>query len=532
MKNLPIGTQSFEILRSRDLLYVDKTELIHQLVTTGRIYFLSRPRRFGKSLLISTLDALFGGRKELFEGLYIDDKWDWSKSHPVIRIDWSAIRHGTPEELEVDVSEFLQGVAAANGITLSRSYASSRFAELIEKLHRKTGEKAVVLIDEYDAPILDVMGKSREELKAVQESLQNFYKILKATDDHLQFVFLTGVSKFAKLSIFSALNSLEDITIDESYAALCGYTQAELEYYFSEYMDALAATEGYTRENLTDKIRLWYDGYTWDGRTPVYNPFSTLSFFKKREFSNYWFDSGTPTFLIEHLKKRGQTDLVFEPFEASSNIFDSFDPLHVESIPLLFQTGYLTVKGKEKTEGRPRYILGVPNREVHQSLCEYLLSAYSEYPLSEIAALTENMYGQLKSLDAGGFAGSIRILLENIPYNLQIGNEKYYHSLFLSWMLTLGVKAHGEVMTGSGRIDAVLEQSDTVVVSELKYHATTKAATLLRNAMKQIHGKKYYGKYLGGGKKIILLALAFSGKDIRCRMEELRIENDCLSYVT
>ncbi|MDR0574934.1 MAG: AAA family ATPase, partial [Tannerella sp.] len=185
---------------------MDKTGLIRQLVTTGRIYFLSRPRRFGKSMLVSTLDALFSGREELFEDLYIYDKWDWSKSHPVIRIDWTAIKHGTPEEIETDVSEFLRGVATVNGITLNRSYASSRFGELITQLHLKTGQKVVVLIDEYDAPIPDAMSKSPAELKAVQESLQDIYRILKATDEHLRFVFLTGVSKFARLSIFSALN--------------------------------------------------------------------------------------------------------------------------------------------------------------------------------------------------------------------------------------------------------------------------------------------------------------------------------------
>jgi hypothetical protein len=521
MKNLPIGTQSFEILRSQDLLYVDKTELIHRLVTTGRIYFLSRPRRFGKSMLISTLDALFSGRKELFEGLYIYDKWDWSKSNPVIRIDWTAIEHGTPEEIETDVSEFLQGIATVNGITLNRPYASPRFGELITQLHLKTGRKVVILIDEYDAPILDVMSKSPATLKAIQESLQSFYKILKATDEHLQLIFLTGVSKFAKLSIFSALNSPKDITIDERYATLCGYTQEELEHYFSEHIDAMVAKYGNTRENLLDKIRRWYDGYTWDGKTAVYNPYSTLSMFDTQTISNYWFASGTPVFLMEQLKKHNSIELVTEPVTAKPNTFDSFDPSHIEAIPLLFQTGYLTIKSREQTEDILKYTLGVPNMEVHQSLSEYLLSAYSEYPLSGIATLTEKMYEQLQSLDAEGFAQSVRTMLEDIPYDIQIGNEKYYHSLFLSWMNVLGFKAQGEMLTGQGRIDAVLEQSDTVVVCELKYHSKTRTVTLLRRAIKQIHDKNYYGKYLGKGKKIVLLGLAFSGKEVGCRMEAL-----------
>ncbi|MDR1222795.1 MAG: AAA family ATPase, partial [Tannerella sp.] len=355
MKNLPIGIQSFEKLRNKDCLYVDKTKIIHEIILSGDIYFLSRPRRFGKSMLISTLDALFSGRKELFEGLYIYDKWDWSKNNPVIRIDWTAVKHDTPEEIENSLSVWLKIEARKNEITLFSEYASDCFRELITELHRKTGEKVVILIDEYDAPILDVMSKSPTELKAIQESLQSFYKILKATDEHLQFIFLTGVSKFAKLSIFSALNSPKDITMDERYTSLCGYTQEELEHYFSEHIDAMVAKEGVTRENLLDKIRRWYDGYTWDGKTAVYNPYSTLSMFDTRIISNYWFASGTPTFLIEQLKKREQTDLVLEPFEASAKIFDSFDPAHIENIPLLFQTGYLTVKSMQATEEEPKY---------------------------------------------------------------------------------------------------------------------------------------------------------------------------------
>jgi hypothetical protein len=366
------------------------------------------------------------------------------------------------------------------------------------------------------------MSKSPAELKAIQESLQSFYKILKATDEHLQFIFLTGVSKFAKLSIFSTLNSPKDITMGKQYAALCGYTQEELETNFPEHIAALAAERNQSPEETLAVIKKWYDGYSWDGETHVYNPYSTLSLFDTRMIGNYWFASGTPTFLIEQLKKREQTDLALEPFEASPKIFDSFDPAHIENIPLLFQTGYLTVKSMQPAKEEPKYTLGIPNREVFLSLSEYLLSAYSEYPLSGIAILTEKMSKQLKSLDADGFAQSVRTMLENIPYNIQTGNEKYYHSLFLSWMNVLGFKAHGEVMTGNGRIDAVLEQPDTIIVSELKYHAKTKTATLLRHAMKQIHDRRYYEKYLCEGKKIVLLGLAFSGKNVGCKMEELK----------
>ncbi|MDR0687487.1 MAG: AAA family ATPase, partial [Prevotellaceae bacterium] len=237
MKKLPIGIQSFTSIREEGYLYVDKTADIYRMVSSGKVYFLSRPRRFGKSLLISTLEALFRGRKNLFEGLYIYDKWDWTKQHPVIRIDWTLISHATPEAIEIRLSGYLRSIAKSSGITLTEQYdASDCFAELIQLLHEKTGEKVVVLIDEYDVPILDVMGKTREELKAIQEKLHAIYKVLKGSDDHLQFVFLTGVSKFAGLSIFSALNNLKDITLDERYATICGYTQQELENDFSEYL--------------------------------------------------------------------------------------------------------------------------------------------------------------------------------------------------------------------------------------------------------------------------------------------------------
>ncbi|MDR1269296.1 MAG: AAA family ATPase, partial [Planctomycetaceae bacterium] len=240
MKKLSIGIQTFEEIRTENYLYVDKTEYLYRIVTSGKIFFLSRPRRFGKSLTISTLDALFSGKKELFEGLYIYDKWDWNKKYPVIRIDWTLVKHGTPEEIEKDLSAVFRSKANNVGIHLTREYASGCFGELIEELYRKTGEKVVILIDEYDVPILDVIGKPSEEIKSMQKALHDIYKVMKGSDEYIKFVFLTGVSKFAGLSIFSALNNVKDITLSEEYAALCGITQEELENNFSEYLEAAA----------------------------------------------------------------------------------------------------------------------------------------------------------------------------------------------------------------------------------------------------------------------------------------------------
>jgi hypothetical protein len=509
-------------LRSEHYLYVDKSAQIHRMISEGEAYFLSRPRRFGKSLLISTLDALFRGKKELFEGLYIYDQWDWSQQYPIIRIDWTNIKHATKEEIENSVKSYLRELAEIYQIHFFSEYASDCFGELIRGLHRNTGQKVVVLIDEYDAPILDTMGKPVWD--DIHEFLQDFYKRLKANDEYLKMIFLTGVSKFAKLSIFSTLNSLRDITLSEEFSAVCGYTQDELEHYFSGHIDSLAEKKSLSRSDVLNKIHKWYDGYSWDGKTRIYNPFSTLLLFAECEFSNYWFASGTPTFLMEQLKRSNQIELITKPVIADPALFDSFDPNHIENLSLLFQTGYLTIKRKETGGETPQYMLAVPNTEVRESLTKYLLSAYSAYPLSQIPLITRNMEKQMNACDAEGFAQSIRILLQNIPFNLQIGNEKYYHSLFLSWMLTLGFKINGEIMTGAGRIDAVLEQPDCIIITELKYNAKTKISTLLKKAMKQIYDRRYYEKYSDKSKKILLMGLAFSGNEVGCKMKELKYD--------
>ncbi|GHT78661.1 ATPase AAA [Bacteroidia bacterium] len=533
MKELPIGIQSFEELRSGDFLYVDKTKEIHQL-TRSHIVFLSRPRRFGKSLLISTLGELYKGNKSLFEGLHIYDKWDWTKRYPVIRIDWTSIKHDSKEEMERSMSTFLKRQANVQKIKLVSEYASDCFAELIESLHRKKGNKVVVLIDEYDKPILDAIGKT--EAADIRAFLQGFYVVLKGSDDHLKFVFMTGVTKVAKVSIFSALNSLEDITLDERYASICGYTQEELERDFSEHIDNTAVRLEMTREDLLAKIRKWYDGYTWDGKTSLYNPFSTLPFFKRTEFSNYWFETGTPTFLINRLKKSGLAKTILEPVIVGSSAFDSYDPDALEDVPLLFQTGYLTVKNKKMTNGDPLYTLEVPNMEVKKSLMEHLLNAYTNYPLSKMSALGREMLQQILAFDVEGFTNNMRKMLADVPYTLKASksrnkakaeaenaeNEARYHIIFQLWMTMLGFNIQSEKITNRGRIDAVLLQDGLAIVAELKYHATTKIDTLLDQAIAQIREKRYYEPFID--RKVILLGIAFSGKDVDCRLEQLTVK--------
>jgi hypothetical protein len=408
IKKLPIGIQTFEEIRNNGYLYVDKTEYIYRLVTGGKVYFLSRPRRFGKSLTLSTLDALFSGREELFEGLYIHDKWDWNRKYPVIRIDWSKIRHGTPEELERSLLTHLKIIARKNQMEMLSEYASDYFGELIEELHRKTGEQAVILVDEYDVPILDAIGKSGEEIEAMQKALHSIYKVLKGADEHIKFIFLTGISKFAGLSIFSALNSLKDITLSKEYAAICGITQEELESNFSEYLDVAAKELSGTREKLLDDNRYWYNGYSWDGKTSVYNPFSVLLFFDGKEFKSYWFATGTPTFLITLLKKRNSVESFLQPIHASEAVFSRYSPERLETLPLLFQTGYLTIKEITKDgDNKSVYRFEPPNEEVRDAFVSHLFGAYSELEMDEMTQLHTDMQHQLKTCDSGGLERSL-----------------------------------------------------------------------------------------------------------------------------
>ena len=496
-------------------VYVDKTEIIRRMISEGRIYFLSRPRRFGKSLLISTLEALFRGRKELFEGLYIYDRWDWSQQYPVVKIDWTQIDHSTPEKMESSLIFHLRRIAQNYGMALSAESALDGFGELIESLYRRTGKQVVVLIDEYDNPITDHLFDPN--LDVIRRTVHDFYRIIKGADEYLRFVFLTGVSKFSGLSIFSALNNLQDMTLHEQYAPICGYTQEELERAFPEYIDHAAEYLNMTREYLLDRIRYWYNGYTWDGKTAVYNQFSTLQFFSYREFGNYWFRTGTPTFLIEMIQRRNHAEAILEPLVVGQSVFDGYDPANIGDVPLLFQTGYLTIKQKERTNERPQYTLGVPNSEVNEALLTCLLKAYGKYPVEQIDGLRATMERQIAACDEAGFARSLETMIAAVPYELHIPREAYYHSLMLIWMRLLGFNIHGEASNNRGRADAVWEQPGLTVVAEIKYHAGKTTGALLDEALTQIRDRRYYNKYTG---RIILLGVAFSGKEIGYRMEE------------
>jgi hypothetical protein len=337
--------------------------------------------------LVSTLEAIFKGKKELFEGLYIYDKWKWEE-YPVIKIDWTKINHSTLEKMEESLILNLNDIADNYQITLKSKSAIDCFSDLIKALQKKTGKNVVVLVDEYDKPVTAHLTDT--DLKLFQTAVHDFYQVMKGADEYLHLVFLTGVSKFSGLSIFSALNNPRDITLHEQYVSICGYTQEELESNFSEYIDSAAERLKMTREELLEKIRYWYNGYTWDGKTAIYNPFSTMNFFDNQRFTDYWFRSGTPTFLIDIIQRRDSMESVLGPIVVDESIFNEYDPANISEIPLLFQTGYLTIKQMElMPDGCAEYTLGVPNTEVNKALLTCLLKAYGNIPTLVISTSCE-----------------------------------------------------------------------------------------------------------------------------------------------
>ena len=418
LPSLPIGHQYFAKVRRPNTIYVDKTEHIFRLCSSDGYYFLSRPRRFGKSLTLDTIHELFNGNRELFKGLWIEDKWDWSQTHPVIRLSLDAIGHkwGLAEAL----LKALHKNAKSHGISLQSDTPDQAFVELIEALVDKTGKQVVILIDEYDKPIVDYLdpydlAKASEQ----RDILKTFFSILKNASDNIRFLFITGVSKFAKVSIFSDLNHLVDLTLHPNYAALCGYTQAELEHHFEPYLRTMPT-------DTLDNMKVWYDGYSWDGKTFLYNPFSVLNFFDQKIFGNFWFSTGTPSFLVKLMRKRNEyklqetvvSNLVFESF-----ILEKFDDLDLNS--LLLQTGYLTIKTVNDDE---TFTLNYPNQEVQKAFAQFLLGEYTHTSPSVPHSAT--IMSALRKNDVKRAIEIIHNLIQAVPDHNYIHNqEKFFMRL-------------------------------------------------------------------------------------------------------
>ena len=488
MRKYPVGIQDFSEVRKGGYVYVDKTMFIDKLFWHGKYYFLSRPRRFGKSLFLSTLDYLFQAKQDFFEGLYIYDKWDWTKTNPIIKISFSNIDHkgmGLMRAIEVELGK----IATKYGIVLQSTTIGATFRELIESLFALHGS-VVVLIDEYDKPIIDYLGTDTPKAVENRETLKAFYSILKDADPYLKLVFITGVSKFSRVSIFSDLNNLTDLTTDSGFAAICGISQAELERDFEEEL----------RISDPEKIKKWYNGYSWGGNVRVYNPFSLLHFFRGKEFKNYWFETGTPTFLINLAK--GQQLYDFEHVKMPLSALGAYDLDRLQIVPLMFQTGYLTIK--HYIEEDDLYELGYPNEEVRKSFLIFLADSYTNQNEPNIVLATE-LRNALKVADLKKVESIINTVFKCIPYEIwQKENEHYYHAIIHLTFRLLGIYIESQVQTSDGRIDAIVQTPNYVYTFEFKLDGSAS------EALQQVKDKGYLVPYFHQGKKCIGIGLNFS----------------------
>ena len=504
MKDLTSSVYSFEDLIQGNFLYVDKTEYIWQLIKPAKeMYFLSRPRRFGKSLTISTLKAVFEGKKELFKGLAIYDKpYDW-KPYPVIHLDLNGFDFGSIEALRSSLCRLMREIATIHHLQLNESKPEQMFREIITELSKKN--KIVLLLDEYDKPILNNIGKS--ECKQILADLKAFYSVIKAFEGKLRFAFITGVSKFCHVSLFSDLNNLTDITMDARYAPMLGYTQSEFESNFKNQIEAVEKTQTLSHQDFLAEIKNWYDGFRFHAESEsVYNPVSLASFFEHGgEFNNYWFQTGTSSILFEIMKK--QSFNLPEALEAtvSSSFFEAFEIDRLNPKTLLYQTGYLTI-GKTVKVPVPftkvmntEYTLVFPNYEVKSSFNDHLLKYYTNVQTDQSQRLIRNLIQDIGSGNADGFMKQLQTLFANIPYDMRGKEEHDYQTVIYVIFMMLHIFIEGEHRTGEGRIDLMLSAGEWIYVIELKLNKSAEAA------MQQIHDKNYALKFRNRGKKIMLI---------------------------
>lgn len=496
MKKLPIGIQTFKNLIEEGYAYVDKTPFVGRLTAAGKYYFLSRPRRFGKSVFLSTLKSAYRCEKELFDGLYLYDHWDWKSPHPVVHVSFGAGVARNTRDLQESFTYILDDNARQYGLTFSYKDLKNRFAELIRTLYEVSGRGVVVLVDEYDKPILDNID-NLEAAATIREELKSYYSVIKDSDPYVAFAFITGVSKFSKVSLFSGLNNLEDITLDERYSAICGYSQEELERVFKDRLSGVDLTE----------VARWYNGYNWLGKE-VYNPFDILLFLSKKTFANYWFETATPTFLIKLLQDRQYVVPALEGLEVNEKIIGSFDVDRIEIETLLFQTGYLTVKWSRQMSGLRRFGLGFPNQEVKQGLTDYILS----FLTNTTVAAEDNkaaLHGALEAEDLTGIERTMRAFFSSIPHdwyrkNQLSGYEGYYASIVYCYFAALGVDVRAEECTNQGRMDLVVRFAGRVYIIEFKVIETGGPG----KALQQIKDKGYAEKF--GGQTVYLIGVEFS----------------------
>ena len=512
----PIGIQNFEKLRNDGYVYVDKTALLYKLVNNGSYYFLSRPRRFGKSLLISTLESYFSGRKELFKGLAIENmEKDWTE-YQILHLDLNTAKYDCTEALLNVLNDSLANWEVLYGTSPTEVTPELRFKGIIRRAFEKTGQRVVILVDEYDKPMLQAIG-NMDLQDSYRNILKAFYSVLKTQDRYIRFALLTGVTKFGKVSVFSDLNNLDDISMDNRYIDICGITEKEIHEYFEEPLHELAAKESASYEATCDKLKELYDGYHFEVDTVgIYNPFSLLNTLNKGKFGDYWFETGTPSFLV-HLLKQADYDLNnLQTEQVSADVLNSVDSMSRNPIPVIYQSGYLTIKGYD--ERFRMYTLGFPNKEVENGFVKYLLPLYTPVDENRTDFFIANFISEIERGNPEGFMERLQSLFADTDYEITGKMEKYFqNSMYLIFKL-LGFYADVERRTSRGRIDIVMKTKDYIYVFELKLDGTAD------DALRQIDEKGYAAPFNTDGRQIYKIGVNFSS-DIR-GIEEWKIAEE------
>ncbi len=504
LKRLPVGIQTYSEVVDMDCLYVDKTEYICKMVKLSKYIFLSRPRRFGKSLFVSTLQAYFEGRRELFKGLYIDSvEKEWT-AYPVLRFDMSLGKYMEKEQLERYLLNILEENEKRFGLSSNLIDPNVRLKDLIANVYEKTGKKVVILIDEYDAPLLDV---AHEEtmLPVLRNVMRNFYSPLKACDPHLQFVFLTGITKFSQLSIFSELNNLKNISMRSDFAGVCGITKEEVLTQMSDYLDDFASAKKMIRDDALAALKRQYDGYHFTWPSPdIFNPYSLLNAFQDRKLSSCWFESGTPTFLIEMMRKFHVLPSMLKPTRYMASAFDAPTESMSSIIPLLYQGGYITIKDYDELSDL--YVLDVPNREIRIGLMESLLPNYVQIDSYKGTTTVGEMYIALYHEDLDGMLRLLQSYLLTIPYCNDANSEGHYQQLLYVIFSLMGRYVDVEVHTATGRVDMVMRTDKNLYLFELKLNKSAESA------MRQIDLNDYASKFALSDLPVIKVGISFDAE--------------------
>ncbi len=504
MKKLPLAITTFEKIRdlSQNYLYVDKTAIAGQLIERGEYYFLSRPRRFGKSLFVDTLSDLFQGKKNLFKGLAVYDQWDWSVQYPVINISLNSGDFSTKAAIEAQILDVLDSVKEQLRIDCQKNQSiAACFRQLIKNSYQKYQQKVVILIDEYDKPILDNIN-NQEQARVARNILKTFYSVIKDNDRYIKFVFITGVSKFSKINLFSGLNNLTDITTMPDYATICGYTHGDIKTTFKAHLQGVDL----------DKLKQWYNGYNYLGgkENTVYNPYDILLFINNHcEYKNYWWSTGNPAFLISKLKEQNYYIPNLENIIVSEEILDTFDIEKIDLIALLWQTGYLTFAKKINKRDKLFYQLKVPNKEIQSSLNELFIQYLTDQSVAAIShqdAIYDAIEADIEQLQV-----ALSALFASIPYNNYANNiiqnyEGYYASVVFTYLMSLGFPCIAEDVTSTGRIDLTIKLPKRIIIIEFKVDQNEKALT-------QIKAKQYYKKYQQEDKEIIIVGICFASEE-------------------